>query len=365
MPPADVLASILSEANGSAEILNQTLHTTPLQEFTKSELLPEFAYRCQQLSKELQQYMDAPQLPDEDTMLTMIDTNDKLTAALSRYRRDLIAARKAAEENHNQDGGAALNLLDQDDHTGGVSLSPPAAEGTSSPSPPPRGPNFAEPQAESQPSGFATYQMPELQTNNPFLMAAMRRRMETSAPPTATPAPLAQPSSFYDMNSSYPSTSSGQVPPPTLDNLFEPSVAGLSSAPPQQPLTQHTTHPPEWYEHGTADPFFNQTAPQNQNQNQQQQQQQHQPSTTAAAGGWNYYNPPTMPYQQQYRQGSQGQPFASNTFNTFNSGPSGFDVGGNQLQQHQQPAGHAPWIQGQAQPQEPRPQGQNQGSLID
>lgn len=347
LPPADVLASILSEANGSAEILDQTLQTTPLLEFTKSELLPEFANRCQQLSGELQQYMNVPQLPDEDTMLTMVDTNDKLSAALSRYRRDLIAARKAVEDHDNQNG--THNLLDAEDHYGGgASISQPPVENASSPPiPPPRGLNYEEPQIDSQTSGFTTYQPPELQTNNPFLMAAMKKRMEASAAPTATGGLVTQPSSFYDMNPSFPPTTSGHVPPPPLDNPFEfeSSAAGLPTAA-QQPLVQQPTHPREWYEHDTADPFFNQSAPQ-------------QPPTTAV--GWQYYTPSSVPYQPQYQPGLQGQPATTNAFNTYNS--SGLDVANNQQHQHQQQQqpGQASWPQ----PQEPKQQGQNQGSLID
>lgn len=71
------------------------VQSTPLSEFQQNELLKEFASRCQSASKSIQSYINATPAPDEETMLTLIETNDKLSVAMSKYHRAALTARKS------------------------------------------------------------------------------------------------------------------------------------------------------------------------------------------------------------------------------------------------------------------------------
>ena len=51
--------------------------------------------RCQSASRSMQGYIDSTNpAPDEETMLTLIETNDKLSVALSKFQRATLHARK-------------------------------------------------------------------------------------------------------------------------------------------------------------------------------------------------------------------------------------------------------------------------------
>ena len=60
-----------------------------------NELIKEFLERCQSASRSMQGYIhsDNPP-PDEDTLLTLIETNDQLSVALSKHQRALLQARR-------------------------------------------------------------------------------------------------------------------------------------------------------------------------------------------------------------------------------------------------------------------------------
>ncbi|EEQ33775.1 conserved hypothetical protein [Microsporum canis CBS 113480] len=74
----------------------QMLMSTPVSEFYNNDMLMEFATRCQSASRSVQGYINSSNpAPDEDTMLTLIETNDKISVALSRYNRAALEARKA------------------------------------------------------------------------------------------------------------------------------------------------------------------------------------------------------------------------------------------------------------------------------
>ncbi|MDI1487917.1 MAG: hypothetical protein OHK93_007191 [Ramalina farinacea] len=64
-------------------------------EVLRNELIKEFVERCQSASRSMQTYIhsDAP-APDEDTLLTLIETNDQLATAMSRHQRALLQARR-------------------------------------------------------------------------------------------------------------------------------------------------------------------------------------------------------------------------------------------------------------------------------
>ena len=65
----------------------------------RNDLVREFAERCQSASRSIQGYINSDNpAPDEETLLTLIETNDMLSAALSKHQRALLQARKASSQ---------------------------------------------------------------------------------------------------------------------------------------------------------------------------------------------------------------------------------------------------------------------------
>lgn len=97
LPPPAELAQRIEEARTSAKLLSQVVGTTPPNEILGNELIKEFVDRCQSASRSIQAYIhaDSPG-PDDDTLLTLIETNDQLAAATSKHQRALLEARKRA-----------------------------------------------------------------------------------------------------------------------------------------------------------------------------------------------------------------------------------------------------------------------------
>jgi hypothetical protein len=96
LPPPDELAARIEEAKTTARLLIQTVQSTPQAELVGNELVKEFAERSRSAHKSIQHYMNAENPhPDEDTMLTLIETNDQLNVAMSKHHRALLQARKA------------------------------------------------------------------------------------------------------------------------------------------------------------------------------------------------------------------------------------------------------------------------------
>ncbi|PGH28276.1 hypothetical protein AJ80_00167 [Polytolypa hystricis UAMH7299] len=104
LPSAEELAARIAEASTSAKLLNQVVQSTPPAEFHGNDLLKEFAGRCQSASRSIQRYINSTNpAPDEDTMLTLIDTNDRLSVALSKYQRAAVIARKNMRTTESQE----------------------------------------------------------------------------------------------------------------------------------------------------------------------------------------------------------------------------------------------------------------------
>lgn len=96
LPPPHELSSRIEEARTSAKLLSQVVQSTPPSELLSNELIREFADRCQSASRSIQAYMIAENpSPDNDTMETLIETNEQLGAAMSQHQRAVLAARKA------------------------------------------------------------------------------------------------------------------------------------------------------------------------------------------------------------------------------------------------------------------------------
>lgn len=95
LPPPHELVSRIEEAKTSAGLLSQVVQSTPPSEVINNELVREFADRCQSASRSIQAYMISENpAPDNDTMETLIETNDQLTKALSQHQRAILHARK-------------------------------------------------------------------------------------------------------------------------------------------------------------------------------------------------------------------------------------------------------------------------------
>lgn len=100
LPDAVELASRLEEARTSAKLLEQVVMNTPPGETLDSELIKEFADRCLSASRSIQGYMvSTDPAPDNDTMESLIDTNEQLQTALNQHQRAVLSARKQFGQN--------------------------------------------------------------------------------------------------------------------------------------------------------------------------------------------------------------------------------------------------------------------------
>jgi hypothetical protein len=71
------------------------VQSTPPSEALGNELIKEFADRCLSASRSIQGYINAEDpAPDDDTLLTLIETNDQLTLSMSKHQRAILQARK-------------------------------------------------------------------------------------------------------------------------------------------------------------------------------------------------------------------------------------------------------------------------------
>ncbi|CZR51393.1 uncharacterized protein PAC_01268 [Phialocephala subalpina] len=95
LPAPHELSTRIEEAKTSASLLAQVVQSTPPSELLSNELVREFADRCQSASRSVQAYMIAENPgPDNDTMETLIETNEQLNKALNQHQRGVLNARK-------------------------------------------------------------------------------------------------------------------------------------------------------------------------------------------------------------------------------------------------------------------------------
>jgi hypothetical protein len=96
LPPPVELAGRIEEARTSAKLLLQLVQSTPPNELIGNDLVKEFAERCTSAQRSIQGYIacDNP-APDDDTMLTLIETNEQLSLAASKHQRAILQARRA------------------------------------------------------------------------------------------------------------------------------------------------------------------------------------------------------------------------------------------------------------------------------
>ncbi|KAK2813681.1 hypothetical protein FQN50_000079 [Emmonsiellopsis sp. PD_5] len=117
LPAPGELSSRISEANTSAKLLHQLIQSTPTEDFLANDLLREFSDRCQSAARSIVGYINSTNPPpDEDTMLTLIETNDRLAVALSKYQRAALVARKTLSRSQSQDINVASQNQMHADH---------------------------------------------------------------------------------------------------------------------------------------------------------------------------------------------------------------------------------------------------------
>jgi hypothetical protein len=119
LPDPVELASRLEEARTSAKLLEQVVMNTPPGEMLQNELIKEFADRCLSASRSLQGYMVSENpTPDNDTMESLIDTNEQLQTALNQHKRAVLNARKQLGLGINSDENSPLGQSDNEDNEG-------------------------------------------------------------------------------------------------------------------------------------------------------------------------------------------------------------------------------------------------------
>ncbi|CRL24902.1 ENTH/VHS [Penicillium camemberti] len=95
LPTPVELAARIEEARNSAKLLTQFVQSTPPVELEGNDLIKEFVDRCGTASRMIQGYIQTTNpAPDEDTLLTLIETNDEISVALSQQQRAMLKARK-------------------------------------------------------------------------------------------------------------------------------------------------------------------------------------------------------------------------------------------------------------------------------
>ncbi|KAF2120183.1 hypothetical protein BDV96DRAFT_486288, partial [Lophiotrema nucula] len=92
--PAELVGRI-EEARTSAKLLLQLVQSTPPNELIGNDLVKEFAERCISAQRSMQGYINCDNPPpDDDTMLTLIETNEQLSLAASKHQRAVLQARR-------------------------------------------------------------------------------------------------------------------------------------------------------------------------------------------------------------------------------------------------------------------------------
>lgn len=106
LPPPLQLSQRVEEAKNSAQLLTQVVQSSPPEEIMSNELAKEFVDRCQSASKSVQSYITSNNPPpDENTLLTLVETNDMLATAMSKYQRALLQARRIRGASPSPSGG--------------------------------------------------------------------------------------------------------------------------------------------------------------------------------------------------------------------------------------------------------------------
>ncbi|RAL05313.1 GAT-like domain-containing protein [Aspergillus ibericus CBS 121593] len=172
LPSPEELSARISEAKTSAKLLIQFVQSTPPAEMLENELIKEFSDRCRTASRAVQNYIHSTNpTPDEDTLVTLIETNDELSVALSKHQHALLQARRT----QGQPGSQSPASSSQVSASGSVQPAPPLPP---APPVPPRdtqsplssGSSTAPtvPRTYSNGAGRYEYRSEDFQVQNPF-----------------------------------------------------------------------------------------------------------------------------------------------------------------------------------------------------
>lgn len=176
LPDPVELAARIEEGRTTAKLLTQFVQSTPPVELEDNDLIKEFIDRCRTSSRQIQSYIHATNpAPDEDTLLTLIETNDEIAVALSQQQRAMLKARKI----RGSSSPSSSNLTSPSPTSQGVSgVAGPATR------PPPRSPESSASAAE----------LPST------TMSGGRASASNAAAPAVAPAPVPAPAR-YEYNS--------------------------------------------------------------------------------------------------------------------------------------------------------------------
>lgn len=172
----------------------QLVQSTPTDEVLSSDLLKEFAERCQAAQRSIQGYIncDSPP-PDDDTLQTLIEVNEQLSLSLSRYQRGVLSARRAM-------GGVSSGTSPNPEEQAQRAASFPLSQATSQPEArqpafSPYGPADVSPIAHSNsmplssmhpppvPPPKVINRVPVSQPSDPFADSAEQSNIRSQPPP--------------------------------------------------------------------------------------------------------------------------------------------------------------------------------------
>jgi hypothetical protein len=206
LPAPAELAARVEEARTSAKLLLQLVQSTPPHELLGNELVKEFAERCTSAQRSVQGYIacDNP-APDDDTMLTLIETNEQLSLAASKHQRAVLQARRLIGASPSPPVQQTPSILPPPSNNAPSGVPPnvygqptiPQRNDVPAPSPMdsiPRDPY--EPLPNAAPYGAPPVQAPAIQTYNesalpPSLQAAPNRQRDSSVPQRQEENPFA------------------------------------------------------------------------------------------------------------------------------------------------------------------------------
>lgn len=230
LPPPIELAGRIEEARTSAKLLLQLVQSTPPNELLGNDLVKEFSERCMSAQRSIQGYINCDNpAPDDDTMLTLIETNEQLSLAASKHQRAVLQARRLIGPTPSPPAGPGLGP------SPAGSISAPSGQYTapsgaySAPSQPPSGSYSAPPQpalasaeASHQPSyNFSSREQPSSAPQNE------NQKYDLPLPPALRAGPDRRPTEDDD---------------PFADH-HSPNYGAPATAPPPVPL--QSTNGPE------------------------------------------------------------------------------------------------------------------------
>jgi hypothetical protein len=203
LPPPMELAGRIEEARTSAKLLLQLVQSTPPNELLGNDLVKEFSERCMSAQRSIQGYIncDSP-APDDDTMLTLIETNEQLSLAASKHQRAVLQARRLQGPTPSPPGVSAMGTTPPPAQSGPYSapVQPPPNSGPSylpnlnfssreEPSSAPRNESLPlPPSLQAGPGGYHTTAGPTREDDNPF--ADHHAQAATYGAPPSGPPPL-------------------------------------------------------------------------------------------------------------------------------------------------------------------------------